>query len=1075
MADQKISQLPSGTLYPQTIFPIVTLGTTSQTTFANLANALSLVITGGTGTSTGTTITAMTFNQGTYDLTVDQNDGTSFTQNFGILATDMTVTGGTYDMMTGIVQFTNNSGGTFSVTGFAVGATDTVITNVSFDPTTKFLTIDDSAGNSFNTSINDFNGLNVIGSLSATTFYGDGSHLTGIPVGTGGTVTGAYLPLSGGTMESNADIIFANGSILSEGTIDAGTGGAKGLAQICSIGYELKWEAGRLYIMNQGGTQIREVKYQLFYNPSNTDDDTKGFYVGSRWVLDNGNVYVCTDATTGNAIWELKFTEANVSAMTFNQGTYDLTINQTDGTSFTQSLGVLATDMTVTGGTYDFNTGIVEFVNNSGGTFNVTGFASGLTDSTIANFTYNNANTFTITDTTGGTFNALFNTVTGLTVSGSLSATTFYGDGSNLTGIAGGASVFTVGSSGTLSIKANNPTTNAVGNYSFANNFTTTARGNYSVAQNESSYALGQGSHAEGRQTNAIGVASHAEGFRTYAGDKYFPVITATGKTLIVGPTNVDFSADFTPTGYLISDAYYTYQYTGYTYSAPNFTFGLTVTGFSGTRVVDSQFRTSLLTPFSSGQNSHAEGNSSKAIGSASHAEGAGSIAYGNNSHAEGNGTVASGLTSHAEGYGGFAIGNYSHAEGYYTQAKGSYSHAEGISSYANGTASHAEGSNNLASGEYSHAEGNMTKATMYNAHAEGQQTTASGWSSHAEGYYSIAGGDYSHAEGYNTRANRTSTHAEGYGAQALGNATHAEGYGSLAIADNSHAEGEVTKSGNYYLGIDSTVGNAIYISDDVDYSTTFSPFGGTAIIDGKRYNYSASSFSSPNFIVYLDDTVLSSPALISDLSNLVPYDWGNVAIFGQSSHAEGNSTIAIGDSSHAEGTLTIAGGNYSHAEGNGTQSVGTYSHAEGYQTEAFGMYSHAEGNYSVARGDGSHAEGNGTLASGTGSHAENNYTKAYGAASHAGGVLSIANGYMSFVHGNKSEANSTTTVVLGDNITGNTANTIYVSDLVIKKAAAVPTSSADAIGEIGSVTWDATNFYWKTAGGWLKVSGSTF
>ena len=1057
MADQKISQLPSGTLYPQTIFPIVTLGETSQTTFAAITSALSLVITGGTGTSTGTTITAMTFNQGTYDLTVDQNDGTSFTQNFGILSSDMTVTGGTYDMMTGIVQFTNNSGGTFSVTGFAVGATDTVITNVAFDPSTKFLTIDDSAGNTFNTQINDFNGLNVIGSLSATTFYGDGSNLTGIS----GGGAGAYLPLSGGTMDSNADIIFANGSMLSEGTIDAYLGGAKGLAQICSIGYELKWEAGRLYVMNQGGTQIREVKYQLFYAPSNTDDDTKGFYVGSRWVLDNGNVYVCTDATTGNAIWQLKFTEVNISAMTFNNGTYDLTINQNDGTSFTQSLGVLATDMTVTGGTYNINTGIVEFVNNSGGTFSVTGFASGFTDATIANFTYNNANKFTITDTTGGTFNASFNTVTGLTVTGSLSATTFYGDGSNLTGIAGGASVFTVGSGGTLSIKANNPTTNAVGNYSFANNFTTTARGNYSVAQNESSYALGQGSHAEGRNTNAIGMASHAEGFRTYAGDKYFPVITATGKTLIVGPTGVDFSADFNPTGYLISDAYYTYQYTGYTYSAPNFTFGLTVTGFSGTRVVDSQFRASLLTPFASGGNSHAEGNQSKAIGSASHAEGAGSIAYGNNSHAEGNGSVASGLTSHAEGYSAFAIGNYSHAEGYYTQAKGWYSHAEGLSTYANGNSCHSEGQNTVADGGGTHAEGIQTRATYYASHAEGQNTIASGFSAHAEGYYTIAGGDYSHAEGYNTRANKTSTHAEGYGTQAIGSGTHSEGYGSMAIGDYSHAQGTTTKAGIFILGIDSTLGNAIYISDDVDYSTTFPPYGGTAIIDGRLYNYSASSFSSPNFIVYLNNTVLVSPSWISERDNLIPYDWANVGIFGSSSHAEGDYTISIGEASHAEGTGTIAGGNYSHAEG--------------YISQASGLYSHAEGSQTLAGGDASHAEGNGTIANGLAAHAEGNYTKAYGAASHAGGVLSIANGYMSFVHGNKSEANGTTTVVLGDNITGNTANTIYVSDLVIKKAAAVPTSSADAIGEIGSVTWDATNFYWKTAGGWLKVSGSTF
>ena len=49
---------------------------------------------------------------------------------------------------------------------------------------------------------------------------------------------------------ANAGIILDNSSRLQEGTIDAGTGGNKGIAQICGLGYELKWEAGSLYVMN---------------------------------------------------------------------------------------------------------------------------------------------------------------------------------------------------------------------------------------------------------------------------------------------------------------------------------------------------------------------------------------------------------------------------------------------------------------------------------------------------------------------------------------------------------------------------------------------------------------------------------------------------------------------------------------------------------------------------------------------------------------------------------------------------------------------------------------------------------
>jgi hypothetical protein len=62
-----------------------------------------------------------------------------------------------------------------------------------------------------------------------------------------------------------------------------------------------------------------------------------------------------------------------------------------------------------------------------------------------------------------------------------------------------------------------------------------------------------------------------------------------------------------------------------------------------------------------------------------------------------------------------------------------------------------------------------------------------------------------------------------------------------------------------------------------------------------------------------------------------------------------------------------------------------------------------------------------------------------------------------------------------GENITGYAHDTVYVPDFVIKKSAAVPTSSADAVGENGSITWDNTHFYWKANGQWLRVLGATF
>ena len=116
----------------------------------------------------------------------------------------------------------------------------------------------------------------------------------------GNTTDGENISISNGDA-----IVLDNASMLKKGTIDAGNGGSKGISQICGVGFEHKWEAGRLYIMNDGGTIIREVSHNLTYTPTATDDVTKGFVQNTRWILDNGDVYKCTDATEGAAVWEL--------------------------------------------------------------------------------------------------------------------------------------------------------------------------------------------------------------------------------------------------------------------------------------------------------------------------------------------------------------------------------------------------------------------------------------------------------------------------------------------------------------------------------------------------------------------------------------------------------------------------------------------------------------------------------------------------------------------------------------------------------------------------------------------------
>ena len=109
-------------------------------------------------------------------------------------------------------------------------------------------------------------------------------------------------------------LIFDNNSRLQEGTIDAGLGGNKGIAQICGLGFELKWEGGVLYVMGSSGNTIRQSLFNFSNVPTVDDDDTKGYVVGSIWSLDDNTFYVCSDATTGAAVWSVLVPTLSLSA-----------------------------------------------------------------------------------------------------------------------------------------------------------------------------------------------------------------------------------------------------------------------------------------------------------------------------------------------------------------------------------------------------------------------------------------------------------------------------------------------------------------------------------------------------------------------------------------------------------------------------------------------------------------------------------------------------------------------------------------------------------------------------------------
>ena len=152
-------------------------------------------------------------------------------------------------------------------------------------------------------------------------------------------------------------VVLNNTSRLREGTIDSGAGG--GVAQICAVGYELKWEAGSQYVMDGNGLLIREVNHKFTSIPDANNDDSQGFYVGSRWILDDGSLYICTDSTTAAAVWVLQTidavpTDGSVKAVESN-GVFDALADKVDKEAGSRL--ITSAESTLLGNTSGTNTG----------------------------------------------------------------------------------------------------------------------------------------------------------------------------------------------------------------------------------------------------------------------------------------------------------------------------------------------------------------------------------------------------------------------------------------------------------------------------------------------------------------------------------------------------------------------------------------------------------------------------------------------------------------------------------------------------------------------------------------------
>jgi len=78
-----------------------------------------------------------------------------------------TLTGGTYDSVTGTITFFDDNGGSFNVTGLLTGYTNTAVTAFTYNNANTF-TVLENDGSSYSASINVVTGLTINGNLNVT-------------------------------------------------------------------------------------------------------------------------------------------------------------------------------------------------------------------------------------------------------------------------------------------------------------------------------------------------------------------------------------------------------------------------------------------------------------------------------------------------------------------------------------------------------------------------------------------------------------------------------------------------------------------------------------------------------------------------------------------------------------------------------------------------------------------------------------------------------------------------------------------------------------------------------------------
>jgi hypothetical protein len=395
---------------------------------------------------TDTYVTGVTFNPTTYILSLDQNGGQpTITSNLSVLASDVYVVSGVYNPSTGIVTYTNSSGGTFQVSGFTTGMTDSYTTAANLNGETiefnnniqgpNLYSVNLSpilSGKTDNTTFNTYtaNTLNILnGKIDSANNVGGANEVFKDKSGT----TLNFRTISAGTNTSISTV----GDVITIDSITAGGGASVSLPWKFNTSTIESDPSAKFFRFNNS---VLSAVTEIYVNDTTNNGIDSSFILSALDVGDNIYIQQNDDAS--------KVVLFGVSGETIDNGgwftipvTYetggDLPTNNKECGWVLFSLGAQNNTVSNVGvgqGVYKQKVGSdFEFYSLSGGSNTTLSLNNNTivfdvtippdTNTFVTGFTYNDANTFTISRNDNVELKATINTVTGLTINGNLTVT----------------------------------------------------------------------------------------------------------------------------------------------------------------------------------------------------------------------------------------------------------------------------------------------------------------------------------------------------------------------------------------------------------------------------------------------------------------------------------------------------------------------------------------------------------------------------------------------------------------------------------------------------------------------------